>query len=216
MIRPEIALASLLLYAVVFSQKVEFYFLDFLPLAFLFALRRGAYISIVKQALLINIFLFFLFVTLLLSGYGLESSSDILLRSNAILLFALVLYFKNGYDYLLRGLLFFRFPDKFCTLLFLSLKQIEILKKELVRFQDALKARGFSHRLDRMAMQTYGNMVGFMILASLRRTVNLSQAMALRGFQGKLVFLDKSYNVYLSVTNIILITLFICKNLELI
>ena len=213
MIHNGIAILALSFYAILFSNKTIFYIIDFLPLFFILMIRYKMLRGIFKQLLGINIFIIALLVTLLLSGFGIEKSLTLFIRINAVTLFAISLYYKNGYDYFLRGVDFLHISDKLTVLLFFTFKQIEILKRSFFLYISSLKARGFEYKFNRFSFEVYGKMVGFLIITSLARSQNLILAMKSRGFEGRLYFFEKKYNGYLSITFIILFTLFILKNI---
>ena len=81
-------------------------------------------------------------------------------------------------------------PDKLVHLLLLTVGQIHLLHRELLRLRQAMRARAFVPRSDRHTWKSYGHLVGMLLVRSLDRSRRILAAMRCRGFHGRLYLLD--------------------------
>lgn len=124
------------------------------------------------------------------SREGLTLAFRILLKSNAVMLALLGLV--GGLEPVVLGHALGRLgvPDKLVHLLLQTVRQIHLLDQEYGRLRQAMRARAFVPRSDRHTWNSYGWLMGMLLVRALGRSRRVLQAMRCRGFNGRLYLLD--------------------------
>lgn len=176
-----------------FKSIELFYFLPILYVAFFEYKNLG---KILKKLLFLNLFLIMIFIVLSLQG-SFEDALTIYLRSNMIILFNLTLFScSNGFD-IVRALNELRFPKKFVSSVYFTLKMIQTLNDEFVKMRATLKARGFHASTSFFTYETYGNLFGHIFIKSIRKANALQDSFHLRGFDGRIYLISSTkINLY--------------------
>ncbi len=76
-------------------------------------------------------------------------------------------------------------PDKLVHLLLFTLRYVGVIEAEYRRLRLAMKARAFRPRSDRHTWQSYGYLVGMLLVRSFDRSERILAAMKCRGFTGR-------------------------------
>lgn len=123
-----IILICAFLYSIFISfNKIETLFL--LPILFAIVCEYKDFFKILKKLLFLNLFIVMIFIILLLQD-DVQNALNIYIRTNMIILFNLLLFSKSsGYD-IVRALNELRFPTKFVSSVYFSLKMIQVLTDE--------------------------------------------------------------------------------------
>jgi len=182
-----------LILAFIFSLLVSFSTFDviyLLPIFTLFYYVKKHLRAIFKKLLFLNLFIFVLFLVLLIES-SLEEALNVYIRTNVIILFNLcVFYSSKGYD-IVRGLCLLKFPDKFTSSTFFTLKMIESLTSDFKNIKTTLKARGFKANSSMFTYYTFGNVLGMLFVKSIRKSNSLKDSFIARGFDGKIYLNDE-------------------------
>lgn len=197
-----VILLGAFLYSIFISfNQVELLF--FAPILFAVFCEYKDILKILKKVLLLNFFIGTIFIILLLQG-DTQNALNIYIRTNMIILFNLLLFSKSsGYD-IVRALNELRFPKKFVSAVYFSLKMIQTLTDEFKKIKQTLRARGFRASSSLFAYETYGNLFGHIFLKSIRKAEALQDSFELRGFSGRIYLVSNSK---LSLYDLVLIFL---------
>ncbi|MEN8200724.1 MAG: cobalt ECF transporter T component CbiQ [Thermodesulfobacteriota bacterium] len=180
---------------------------------------------LLRRLLTVNIFTFFLWLTLPLTyggeemlpfGFlsvsveGLRVAGLITLKTNGILFCFLALLATSSTASLGHGLEKLGVPPKLTFLLLFSYRQLFVIHQEFQRLQRAAALRGFHPTNSLHTYRTYSHLFGMTLVKSWNRSQRIHQAMVLRGFSGRLIPLDQPRLVgrdYLFLTGLLLIGL---------
>ncbi len=121
---------------------------------------------------------------------GLRLAIAIVLKGNAIVLALAALLGTLDLAALGHALHHLRIPDKLVHLLLFTVRYVAVLEQERARLGVAMKLRGFRPRMNRHTWQTYGYLVGMLLVRSLDRSERIVAAMKCRGFCGRFHLLD--------------------------
>lgn len=152
----------------------------------------------------INLFVLFLFIFLPLSlpgtpmfrfgglvwSYaGLFRAAAITLKVNAIMLMFMTLIMSM--EPVQFGLALQRLgcPAKLSTMLFFTIRYLDVIQDEYRQLTKAMKLRGFYPGYNRHTFTTYGYLVGMLLVKSLDRAERIVQAMKCRGFRNRFLSL---------------------------
>ena len=116
---------------------------------------------------------------------GLLLATRIALKGNAIVLTLLLLLGALDVMTLGRALAQLHMPDKLIHLLLLTVRYREVLGGEYRRLRVAMRTRGFRARFQRHTWQSYGHLIGMLLVRSLDRAERILAAMKCRGFRGQ-------------------------------
>lgn len=124
------------------------------------------------------------------SREGMVQALTILLKANAVVVALLSLV--GGLEPVVFGHALARLglPEKLVHLLLFTVRQIHLLHQEYRRMDQAMRVRAFVPRSDRHTWNTYGWLIGMLLVRSLARSRRLLGAMRCRGFHGRLYLLD--------------------------
>jgi len=191
-INPAVALTCAFIYSLIVSFSIfEVYFL--LPILFVLYLQKEVLKDIFKKLLFLNLFVFVLFLVLLFST-TLQEALNVYIRANAIILFNIALFFySKGYD-IVRALNILKFPNVVVSSMYFTLKMIEFLNNDFKALRSTLKARGFRARSNLFTYETFGNIVGLLLVKSIRKASSMQDTFIARGFNGK-IYLNDDFNI---------------------
>lgn len=204
-----ILLLAAFLYSIFISFN-KFEFLYILPIVFVMYCEYKNIFVILKKLLFLNLFIFMIFIILLMQG-SLEEALNIYIRTNMIILFNLLLFSNsNGYD-VVRGLNELRFPTKFVSSVYFTLKMIQTLTDEFKNIKVTLRVRGFHANTSIFAYETYGNLFGHMFVKSIKKANAMQDSFKLRGFHGKIYLINNSKLSYYDLVLMFLVCMLFVK-----
>jgi cobalt/nickel transport system permease protein len=114
----------------------------------------------------------------------------IALKANTILL--LLTIFMTTIDNVSFGhaLIHLRVPRKLVHIMLFSIRYLEVIGREWRKLTTAMKVRCFHARLNWHTLQSYGYLIGMLLVRSLDRSDRVYAAMKCRGFRGDFYILD--------------------------
>jgi cobalt/nickel transport system permease protein len=124
------------------------------------------------------------------SQEGLHRAAVILLASNAVVLAILALIGTMEEPELGSGLAGLRIPAKLTHLLLLTMRYIDVLRREYRRLRISMKVRGFRMGCNRHSWTMIGYLFGMLLVRSIERSERILIAMRCRGYRGELPSLD--------------------------
>ena len=156
--------------------------------------------KVLSRLLIVNIFIFFLWLLLpfttegsplfsigplTASKAGILSAIMITLKSNAIILAFMALLATMSVFTMGRALSDLHVPPKIVHLIFLTYRYIHVIHVEYRRLTKSIKIRGFHPGNNLHTYRTYAYLVGMLLVKSYERAERVRAAMLCRGFQGK-------------------------------
>lgn len=206
---PALSLILAFTYSLLVSFSIfKIYFL--IPILLLLFYIKKYFFNILKKLIFLNLFIFVLFLVLLIES-SLQEALNVYLRTNMIILFNLsIFYSSKGYD-IVRALSLLRFPDTFSSSTYFTLKMIESLTKDFKNIKTTLKARAFKANTSMFTYYTFGNVLGMLLVKSIRKANSLKDSFQARGFNGKIYLNDEfilkkqDYFMALSVLSVVLL-----------
>jgi len=204
-----VLLVSAFLYSIFISfNKIEF--LYFFPIVFIAFCEYKIIFDVLKKLLFLNLFILMIFIVLLIQS-SLEEALNIYIRTNMIILFNLFLFSQsNGYD-IVRALNELRFPKKFVSSVYFTLKMIQTLSDELKKIRQTLRARGFNASTSIFTYETYGNLFGHIFVKSIKKANAMQDSFQLRGFHGKIYLINNSKLSFYDLILIFLVCMLFVK-----
>lgn len=185
MISTAFGLIATTIYSFGLSFFHEIYLSMFLPSILLMILQKDAILSTFKKLALLNIFIIIVSASALISKEY-ELALLIFLRSNALLLFMLLIFYKKNLFDIAASMQKLKVPDKLTSIFFFVAKFIIIIKQEYAITKDVMKTRNFKAKSNLFSYKIYANVIGMMIVKCFDRADKLKSAMILRNFQGKI------------------------------
>ncbi|EXJ15073.1 cobalt ECF transporter T component CbiQ [Imhoffiella purpurea] len=125
------------------------------------------------------------------SREGLHLAGLILLKANTVVLTLTALIGTLEPVVFGHALARLGVPEKLVHLLLMTIRQIHLLHQEYLRLRQAMRARAFVPRSDRHTWNSYGWLMGMLLVRSLDRAQRVMAAMRCRGFRGRLYLLDQ-------------------------
>jgi cobalt/nickel transport system permease protein len=125
------------------------------------------------------------------SAEGLHKAVAIVLKANAIVLALLALVGSLQAVTLGHALARLRMPATLVQLLLFTVRYINVIGEEFARLRTAMRARGFRPGNNRHTYQSFGYLVGMLLVRSLERSERILAAMRCRGFQGRFHLMDQ-------------------------
>ncbi|AKH19137.1 cobalt ECF transporter T component CbiQ [Sedimenticola thiotaurini] len=116
---------------------------------------------------------------------GLQRALGIVLKANTIVILLMALVGTLEPVVLGHALGQLRLPDKLIHLFLFTVRYIGVLFEEYRRLRLAMRARAFVAGSNRHTWQTFGWLVGMLLLRSLKRSERILAAMKCRGFNGR-------------------------------
>jgi cobalt/nickel transport system permease protein len=125
------------------------------------------------------------------SQQGLHQAAVIALRANAVVLCLMTLVGTMEPSTLGHALARLKAPERLIHLMLFTVRYIDVIHQEYQRLRIAMKARGFRPRNSLHTYQTYGYLIGMLLVRALERSERILQAMKCRGFTGRFPLLDR-------------------------
>ena len=162
-------------------------------------LRTGL---VLRHLLAVNLFTFFLWLTLplsyggdtlttiggiIISYDGIRLCALITLKTNAIVFALLALLSTSTIAALGHGLEGLAVPSKLCFMLLSTYRYIFVIHQEYQRLLRAARMRGFVARTNLHTYKTFSHLFAMTLVKSWNRARRVHQAMILRGFNGQLI-----------------------------
>lgn len=119
------------------------------------------------------------------SAEGLQRALEILLKANTIVILLMALVGTLEPVVLGHALARLRLPDKLIHLFLFTVRYIGVLFEEYRRLRLAMRARAFVAGSNRHTWQSFGWLVGMLLVRSLERSDRILSAMKCRGFNGR-------------------------------
>ena len=156
--------------------------------------------SVFNRLLIVNAFIFFLWLLLPFTtdGFPLFSigpltatkegillATLISLKSNTIILALMALMSTMSIFTMGRALRDLHVPSKIVHLIFMTYRYIHVIYQEYNRLIQAMKIRGFHPGNNIHTYRTYAYLVGMLLVKSYERAERVHAAMLCRGFHGK-------------------------------
>lgn len=185
MISTSIALVSTIFYSFGLSFYESIYISMFLPSFVLMILQKEAIWVTFKRLIFLNIFIIMVSVSAIINS-DYELALLLFLRSNALLLFVLLLFYNKTLFDIATGMQTLRAPDKLSSLFFFVAKFVIIIKEEFIITKKVMKVRNFKAKTTIFSYKIYANVIGMMIVKCFDRAEKLKSTMILRNFQGKI------------------------------
>lgn len=163
------------------------------------ALARLPLKQVVARLLVVNSFIFLLWVVLPLTypgevvwrfgplaatRQGLIFTGLITLKSNAIIIALIALIATVPVITLGQAMHKLRLPDKLCHLLLFTYRYLYVFEQEFHRLIQAMKIRGFQPRTNLHTYRSYAYLAAMLLVRSYDRADRVFQAMLCRGFHG--------------------------------
>ena len=163
------------------------------------ALARLSLQKVAYRLLVVNSFIFFLWIVLPLTypgtpvvefgplaatRQGLLFTGLITLKSNAIIIALIALVATVPVVSLGQAMHDLRLPDKLCHLLLFTYRYLYVLEQEFHRLVQAMKIRGFRPRTNLHTYRSYAYLAAMLLVRSHDRADRVFQAMLCRGFHG--------------------------------
>ena len=185
MISTAIALLSTTIYSFGLSFYETIYISMFLPSFFLVVLQKETILVTFKRLFFLNIFIVMVSASAIINE-DYELALLLFLRSNALLLFVLLLFYKKTLFDIATAMQTLRLPDKITSLFFFVAKFVIIIKEEFSITKKVMRVRNFKAKTTIYSYKIYANVVGMMIVKCFDRASKLKNTMILRNFQGKI------------------------------
>jgi cobalt/nickel transport system permease protein len=163
------------------------------------ALARLPLKKVAHRLLVVNSFIFFLWIVLPLTypgnpvlefgplaatRQGLIFTGLITLKSNAIIIALIALVATVPVVTLGQAMHDLRLPDKLCHLLLFTYRYLYVFEQEFHRLVQAMKIRGFRPRTNMHTYRSYSYLAAMLLVRSYDRADRVFQAMLCRGFHG--------------------------------
>ncbi len=199
---PRLKIIVALIYSVTVALLTNFTLL-FASLVFSLVLVTWGRLSIatvLKRLLVINGFVFFLWLVLPFSYEGktlfevgplaatqpgVYQALRITLKSNAIILCLMALLSTSPTFMLVHALHHLKVPSKLVHLFFFTYRYIHVIYTEFTRLHTAMKVRSFTPSTNIHTYKSYAYLVGMLLVRSYERSKRIYQSMLCRGFNGK-------------------------------
>jgi len=163
------------------------------------ALARLPVKQVLVRLLIVNSFIFFLWIILpltypgdavwrwgplVVTRQGLIFTGLITLKSNAIIIALIALVATVPIITLGQAMHHLRLPDKLCHLLLFTYRYLYVFQQEFHRLVQAMKIRGFQPRTNLHTYRSYAYLAAMLLVRSYDRADRVFQAMLCRGFHG--------------------------------
>ncbi len=209
-LRADIAILLLLLYSLVLGLSNSLHVSFALPLLPEFYRNKNHIFTIFKKLVLLNLFISIIAITVYFSDSRLALL--IYLRSNMVVLFALLLFHDCNYFTIAYGLQKLKCPNFIVSIFYFNGKFIHILLQSIKTFKNNLIIRGFEPKINLFTYKTYANFVGLLFIQAFYRANTLKNILITRGYTGEIFTLEntKKLNKYeLMLSFVTLISLII-------
>ncbi|WP_432738697.1 cobalt ECF transporter T component CbiQ [Maridesulfovibrio sp. FT414] len=166
---------------------------------FFAAAARLPFFPLMRRLLVVNAFIFFLWIFLPFSRSGapvlsigpftatLEGiiyTAIITLKSNGVVLAATALLSTMPVQLIGAGMQTLKLPEKFCRLFLFTWRYVHVMRIEFSKMHRAAVMRGFAPGTSLRTYKTYAWLLGMLLVRSMDRAQRVWQAMLCRGFTG--------------------------------
>lgn len=124
------------------------------------------------------------------SEVGLFRAATIALKCNAIVLGFMALVSTMELSTLGHAFSHLYVPDKLTHLFLMTLRYLDVLRREYLRMARAMKVRCFRPRMNRHTYRSLAYLAGMLLVRSFDRSERVAAAMKCRGFRGRFYLLD--------------------------
>ncbi|ADL12332.1 cobalt ECF transporter T component CbiQ [Acetohalobium arabaticum] len=161
--------------------------------------------EILKRLLMINIFIFLIWLFLpftypgevlfhfgpLTASYeGVIYTLQITLRSNAIMLIVISLLSTSTITSLIHAMDYLYIPQKLIYLFFFIYRYLYVIRDEFYTLRNAMLLRGFKRETSIRCYKSYAYLMGMLLIRSYERATRVYEAMICRGFNGQFYLMD--------------------------
>ena len=189
-ITPSTALILALLYSTSIALQEHLYSTMFIPLLLLSWIQKESLWLIAKRLFFLNAFIAIVVLSIIWQK-DYDLALLVFLRSNAILLFILMLFQGKDEFAIAIAMQRLHLPHKLTSIFFFTAKSIFLIKREFSLFKNTLYVRGFIPKTNLLTYKTMAGFVGILFIKALERSVQLQKAMQLRGYCGEVYTLKK-------------------------
>ena len=211
MISTAFALLSTTIYSFGLSFFESIYISMFLPSFLLMVLQKEAILVTFKRLFFLNIFIVMVSASAIINE-DYELALLLFLRSNALLLFVLLIFYNKTIFDIATGMQTLRVPDKLSSLFFFVAKFVIIIKEEFAITKKVMRVRNFRAKTSIFSYKIYANVIGMMIVKCFDRAQKLKNTMILRNFQGK-IYQSKSEK-FKTIDFVILLTVILSLSIQ--
>lgn len=199
---PRVRVVASITFAILVALSEEFLTLGLsLAVSFFLAfaakiLQRKTYYRFIE----FNLFLLVLFILLpfsfpgtpvfslkgfIWSSEGMFRALKIILKANSIMLTFAALIATLDPIHLGVALNRLGLPNKLGSIFFLTIRYLDVIRREYAQLMNAMKLRCFRPGFNRHTFTTYGYLVGMLLVKSLDRSERILDAMKCRGFRNR-------------------------------
>jgi cobalt/nickel transport system permease protein len=197
--RGKIVVAALFAIIVAVSQSYAATLAGLVLALIWLSLARLPLKQVLVRLLVVNSFIFFLWIILPLTypgdavfhwgplaatRQGLVFTGLITLKSNAIIIALIALVATVPIVTLGQAMHNLRLPDKLCHLLLFTYRYLYVFEQEFHRLVQAMKIRGFQPGTNMHTYRSYAYLAAMLLVRSYDRADRVFQAMLCRGFHG--------------------------------
>ncbi|MCB9958091.1 MAG: cobalt ECF transporter T component CbiQ [Rhodospirillaceae bacterium] len=118
------------------------------------------------------------------SGSGLMQAARIILKTTIVVLTLTALVARLEPLEFGRALAGLGCPAKLVTLLVLTVRYFDVLRRDLIRLRRSMQVRGFRARANWHSLRSVGYLIGMLLVRSFDRSERIIAAMRCRGFTG--------------------------------
>ncbi len=205
-LRADLAILLLFAYSFVLGLSNVLHVSFVLPLMLELYRNKKDIFDIFKRLVLLNLFISIIAITVYFSDSHLALL--IYLRSNMVVLFALLLFHGADYFTIAYGLKKLKCPNFIVSMFYFNGKFIYILLQSIKKFKNNLILRGFEPKINLFTYKTYANFVGLLFIQAFYRANTLQNILITRGYNGEIYTLKNTqiinkYEIILSCITLI-------------
>jgi len=139
---------------------------------------------------------------------GIDYTSLITLKTNAIILATIALVGTSPIFSLVHSLVHLRVPGKLVHLFFFCYRYISVLHLEYTKLRSAMRIRCFRPHTDMHTYRSYAYLLGMLLVRSYDRSERIYNAMLCRGFKGTFYTLHHAHLKAADMVSFALMTAF--------
>lgn len=196
-----LSVLAFVIFSFLVALSSQIYIVFLIPILLLVIFNPKSFLPSLKKLIFLNLFISLIALSSILSG-NLQLAILIFIRSNLIVFFVILLFYKKDGYFFATGVSKLVFSDKFAWLVYLSINFISFLNSDLLRLKKTLLIRGLVSRTSLFCYRAYADMVALLFLSAFKRVVALQKTMILRGFNGK--FFRKKEKIFISFSDILI------------
>lgn len=209
-ITPPSALLLACVYSSTMAIQTHIYMSMLLPLGLLAWVQKAFLGKVLKQLVWLNTLIIIVTLSILWQR-NYDLALLVFVRSNAIIVFMLLLFCDKDEFSIAIAMQRLRLPHQFTAIFFFTAKAIFLIKREFSLFKNTLHVRGFTPKTNLLTYKTMAGFVGILVIKALERSGWLQKAMRLRGFNGEIYTLEDhlaytKYDITLALVTILSLT----------